>query len=93
MKLDNFVEYTINKMVSLGGTMVTEKEYNQRLEACRSCDKAGTVEPLPTVKMEGCTLCKCPLGTKPRFDTYYSVSKLKVIKAECPHESGNKWIF
>lgn len=90
--LDNFVISTINKMVALGGTKVSEEVYQKRLEVCRACVHYGEVQPLPYVVLDGCTICGCPSATKPRFETNFSLSRMKVVKTECP-DKVNKWDF
>lgn len=90
--LDSWVTGAINRMVAMGGEKVTEAEYNQRVEICKGCDKWGKVRPLPMLELDGCTLCGCPTATKPRFRKYFSVTRMKIVEAECPHENGNKWL-
>ena len=92
MTAKEFVSSTINNMVSLGGDIVTPQEYLRRLNICNGCDRQGEVEPVPFVKMFGCTVCKCPSATKPRFKTYFSLKQFKIILATCPHPiEGDKW--
>lgn len=90
--LAKFIADAINAGVALGGEQVSEAVYQARLEVCRGCDKAGTVYPLPGLKMQGCTICGCPFATKPRWEKYFSAAKLRIITAECPHPDGNKWL-
>ncbi len=89
---DKWVTESINRMVALGGERVSEAEYLERVEICKNCEFWGKVSPLPFIELDGCTLCGCPTETKPRFKNYFSVSKLKIVDAECPHPDGNKWL-
>lgn len=91
---DNWIITTINMGLKLGGKMVPQEEYEWRLEQCRACPLVGEVEiklPLKTLRFEGCTSCGCPLATKPKWDTYYSLPKFKFVKAQCPHPEGDRW--
>lgn len=90
--LDNFVVSTINKMVALGGTKVSQEVYQKRLEVCSGCEHYGKVEPLPYIVLDGCTICGCPSATKPNFETNFSLSRMKVVKTICP-DKVNKWDF
>jgi len=90
MTLDSFIVDCINKTVELGGSLVSDEEYNRRIKICKSCDFHNIVK-VAGQKMEGCMLCGCPTATKPRYETYFSLAKFKIIKAECPHKSGDKW--
>jgi len=65
--LANFVSGFINWNLKKGGKLADENQIKERLEVCYGCEKKGIVEPLPLVKMEGCTECDCPLATKARF--------------------------
>jgi hypothetical protein len=85
-----FINAAINGVVEMGGTLVSEGEYERRVKICESCENYGPVK-IAVFETIGCTLCGCPIATKPRYDTYYSYRKLKTIKAECPHKNGNKW--
>lgn len=65
--LGSFVSGFINWNLKRGGKLADKKQVEERLKVCSGCEKKGTVEPLPLVKMEGCTVCDCPLATKARF--------------------------
>jgi len=78
-------------LVKAAGTVVSDEHGEARIERCktlnggRPCQYAGIVEPLPAMKMEGCTLCGCPFATKPKMKTIAG----KTIT--CPHPAGNQW--
>lgn len=80
----------INAMVKLGGTRVSDEEYQRRLEICRGCELVGTVEVMGH-QFEGCTECGCPLATKPLWQEFFSVKAFKFVEAKCPHPNGDKW--
>jgi len=88
--LDRVVEEIINKGLQFGGEQVIKEHYNERVAICQKCPKGGVVSILGH-NMEGCTICKCPFATKPRWKKYFSFIQLKIIPATCPHPEGNKW--
>lgn len=76
--------------------MVSEAEYEKRLEVCRGCELAGQVGiPMPggPISLEGCTECGCPFATKPKWKKYFSFKELRIKEATCPHPQGNRWDF
>ena len=90
----DFITGTINSYIKLGGSLVSEDQYQDRLKVCRSCPYKGTVEiPLvvKTLTAPGCTECGCPFETKPRALKYFSLSKLAIVRAVCTHPDGNQW--
>lgn len=88
----NFAARILSSTIKQGGTLVSPEQAIARIEVCKGnpetgakkCDFAGVVEPLPFLKMEGCTNCGCPFATKPHMETYFSISKLSIITTECP---------
>lgn len=88
---EKFIEKSLVAYIELGGELVEAYEFQRRLSICQGCEHAGEVEPVKGVKMEGCKICSCPFKTKLRAKTYFSISKLKVVTAECPHPEGNRW--
>lgn len=55
--------------LSLGGKLIeNEKWVIERIEKCRACTHFGKVEVIGLLKKtDGCTICKCPMITKPFF--------------------------
>ena len=88
----NFVESTILKIVQLGGTLTDDATFEKREKVCRQCPNFGKVYILGN-ELEGCTICKCPLATKGRTNSFFSLSKGRVIDTVCPHPDGDKWNF
>ena len=87
MRLAEFLEDAFSEVVKLGGKLVSREHYEARVKACRACEFVGEVEPAPSLKMEGCTLCGCPLKTKPYFDRFLVGGK----EITCPHPEGSRW--
>ena len=87
MRLAEFLEDAFSEVVKLGGKLVSREHYEARVKACRACEFVGEVEPGPNLKMEGCTLCGCPLKTKPYFDRFLVGGK----EITCPHPEGSRW--
>ena len=87
MLLGEFLEDSFAELVKLGGVMVSRDHYEARVKACRECEFVGEVQPAPHLKMEGCTLCGCPLKTKPYFDRFLVGGK----EITCPHPEGSRW--
>ena len=87
MRLAEFLEDAFSEIVKLGGKKVSREHYEARVKVCRACDFVGKVEPAPNLKMEGCTLCGCPLKTKPYFDRFLVGGK----EITCPHPEGSRW--
>lgn len=80
--------------LKLGGKPVTEEHYQERLKVCRRCQYWGSVLielPIKGIKLPGCKICGCPMATKPRWLTYWSLLEFKFKEATCPHPDGNKW--
>jgi hypothetical protein len=69
-------------LTQLGGTLVTDEHFEHRRKKCLSCPLF--TQSLPILDVPGCTVCKCPLETKGKLWKYFSPSKLKIIRAECP---------
>ena len=88
--LDDFIANCINTAVELGGTLVSEAEYERRVLICEGCEFHKNVS-VAGFEMKGCSICKCPTATKPRYEKYFSLKKLKIVKAVCPHKQGDKW--
>ncbi len=89
-----FIEMSINAFIKYGGALAGEEQYLERVSACRSCPYFGEVTiPLLLKKLtlEGCTLCGCPVSTKPRARKYFSFTELRIIKATCPNPEGSLW--
>lgn len=65
-------EWVLKKVfnaVIVGGTTVTVENKEARIDKCKNCPYIGTVEPLKYFRLEGCTICGCPLSTKTAFKT------------------------
>jgi len=88
----NFVESTILKIVQLGGSLTDDATFEKRSEVCRQCPNFGKVYVLG-IELEGCTLCGCPLETKGRTNSFFSLTRGRVIDTTCPHPDGDKWNF
>ena len=71
--LDRIEQWRNQKMldlVSAGAEKVPEEWAMERIKVCQGgCEYYGTVEPLPKMKMPGCTECGCPSATKPHLRT------------------------
>jgi len=91
MNLDSEEEELAVRLISwylkIGAVMVSEEEYERRVEICRGCDRWGTVE-LPglsgVVRVAGCEECGCPTSTKPRVDRFFNPKTLKREEVKCP---------
>ena len=88
----NFVESTILKIVQLGGTLTDDATFEKREQVCRQCPNFGKVYILG-IELEGCTICGCPLETKGRTNSFFSLTRGRVIDTTCPHPDGDKWNF
>lgn len=55
--------------VKVGGKSATPEHAAARKKICDSCPLFGVVEPVPGLKMNGCTQCGCPSATKPHMIT------------------------
>lgn len=91
--ISEFVEDAILEVIELGGELVDDETFEKRKEICKGCEHFGKVKPLPFVKMDGCTICKCPIKTKGKTKNYFSPEAGRIIKATCPHPDGDKWDF
>lgn len=81
---DNWIETLINGYLSIGAVFVTDDQYNERIEVCSGCPHKGFVD-LPLVQsVPGCTLCGCPLSTKPKVRSYFHPIELRKITVDCP---------
>ncbi len=65
--LGKFVSGFIRWNLKRGGKLADQNQIKERRKVCDGCEKKGIVEPLPLVKMEGCTVCDCPIETKTMF--------------------------
>jgi hypothetical protein len=65
--LDDFVSDQIVSWLSKGGKLVDDATFEKRINACAGCPYKGKVMPVPGLKMDGCTICKCPLQSKARM--------------------------
>ena len=88
--MNKFVENTILNFRKRLGVLTTEQNYLERLKICGSCPYKGKVQPLPTMELDGCTLCGCPFETKAKMKKDFSTEKGFYI-ITCPHPDGNKW--
>lgn len=75
----------INYYLSVFAVMATEEQYKERVNICKGCKFFGVVE-IPGAVVDGCTICGCPVATKPRVVKYFNPAKLRIVKAECPME-------
>lgn len=92
----NLKEYTIDffgDLIRCGGETVSEEQHQERLKICKGCDKAGKVNPLPLIWIEGCTECGCPFRTKLKTKTHCELKNgvIQKVTTTCPHPKGNKW--
>lgn len=88
----NFVESTILKIVQLGGTLADDATFEKRKDVCSTCPHFGKVYVLG-IELQGCTICGCPLETKGRTNSFFSLTRGRVIDTTCPHPDGDKWNF
>lgn len=61
-------KFALNKLMEFvfaGAVMAPKELGDKRVEICNKCKYKGIVEPLPLLKMPGCTICGCPFSTKP----------------------------
>lgn len=95
--LGTFISETILGIIKLDGKLVDLHHSSERITRCKTlengkpCRYAGTVTPLPLLKMDGCTVCGCPFATKPKTYSYFSMEEGKIILTTCPHPQGNMW--
>ena len=89
-KLDLFVIDTLGKIIQAGGKSVSDEIYQARLKICQGCPHAGIVQPVPSIKIEGCKLCGCPFRTKMKTVSYFDTEKKEIVKTVCTNiEKGN----
>ena len=79
-----FAREVLAEIVKKGGELVEPEIAQKRIDICRGCDKVGEVEPIPFIKMEGCTICGCPLATKPHMKNVIDIKTLSLTVVECP---------
>lgn len=79
----NWIRNTLFDLIREGGTLVPDEVYKARSEACKGCPYFGTVNPLPLITAEGCTLCGCPLETKGRMLKYFSPTNMGLKLSAC----------
>lgn len=65
--LHEFISDQIVAWLSKGGKLVDDATFKKRVNICSDCPYKGMVMPVPIVKMEGCTICKCPIKSKARM--------------------------
>lgn len=83
MNLKLFTIDAIGKVIQAGGKTVSKEIFQKRLEICQKCPHAGIVEPLPSLKIEGCKLCGCPFRTKLKTLTHFDINQKKIVHTEC----------
>ena len=88
MTTEDFIKSTLEGVILSGGSLVSNDQYLDRISVCSGCPFKGEVTPLPLLTFNGCTKCGCPFSTKPKMKTYFSLKRLKMVKAECPEQ---KW--
>jgi len=79
-----FAREVLAEVVKRGGELVSPEIASKRLEICGVCDEAGKVEPIPFLKMDGCTLCGCPFSTKPHMKNVIDIKTLSLTVVDCP---------
>lgn len=91
MSLKKYVLDSIGIALNCGGGHVDQEQFVARLNKCSGCKFAGTVNPLPLLYANGCTICGCPFATKPATYKHCSLDSGKKVLTTCPHPDGNKW--
>lgn len=86
---ENMVLDFIGFTIRAGGHIAPDEQYRKRYETCKMCKYKGEVQPLPLIKTEGCTICKCPFRTKLKTVTH--IKNGQRVTTSCPHPDGNKW--
>lgn len=66
-KAAKYAAEKLNEFIAKSGELVSEEEEEFRKEKCDGCQFNGIVEPLPGVKVKGCTACQCPFASKRRM--------------------------
>lgn len=61
-----FAAKVISRMIRNNCELLDDnsEQFRERVKVCMSCPHFGIVNPLPTVKLHGCTICNCPVVTK-----------------------------
>lgn len=83
-KKPTWQEDLINWYMDFAGVLVSQEDYIARVETCKGCDKFGVVVLPGGTEVPGCTICKCPVETKPRVLKYFNPAKMRVVKVKCP---------
>lgn len=78
--IKEFVQRELANFIIKQGIPAAKEQAEERMKICQGCEFRGLVEPLPTLKMEGCTKCGCPLATK---------TKMRKIKRELNAKNEN----
>lgn len=73
-KGEKYVAEKLNEFIAKSGDLVTPEEEAFRINKCKGCEYNGIVEPVPGIKVEGCTKCQCPFGSKRKMK---SIPRLK----------------
>lgn len=76
------VKQKLFEIIRAGGKPITDEHFEARKAICHSCPHFS--QCLPVTEVPGCGICKCPLETKGKLWTYFSITKLKTVRAECP---------
>jgi hypothetical protein len=88
---------------NLLGERVSVEQGNERRNECLKCDRLTNKSVLPFVEVKACSICKCPIDTKPFFRTHLLQALNPLIEKDkkdsqnieivtCPHPEGSKWI-
>lgn len=91
MTLKEFKLKVFSEAIKNFGKLTIEDHAKARINKCKTledgkpCRYHGEVNPVPSLKLEGCTKCGCPFATKPFMLTFMG------LKVECPHPEGNQW--
>lgn len=67
MVITSVKEFLFDRFIKivLSGCQTVEPENKRaRIDKCKKCPYFGTVEPAKGIRMNGCTVCGCPLETK-----------------------------
>lgn len=89
-KIGNWVIDRIGNIIRNGGELVSKETQTKRLKACEGCRFSGIVQPIPSIKTEGCTLCGCPHKTKLKTGKYFDINKKEMVTTVCSNiEKGN----
>lgn len=91
MKKEAWEREEIEAWKERGAVLCSTEQMEARRSVCESCDEFVDLSPLPFLTVKGCGICKCPIATKGRTLKYFSFTKGRIVKTECPHPEGNKW--